>query len=256
MRQLTAFARKEFMELVRTGKLFLLLIVSVLFGIMNPAIAKLTPWMMEMMADSLAESGMVVTAVKVDAMTSWTQFYKNIPMALVIFILMFSGILTAEYQKGTLINMLTKGMVRWKVILAKACTVLVCWSVCYWLCYGITYGYTGYFWDNSDAAHLFFAAFCMYLLGIWLISLIMLMSSFCNSTSGVLAAVGGIFAVIYLLGMVPKLTKYLPVYLSSASRLLTGEGGAADYRMAVIITVASAIALFTGAVISFNKKNL
>ena len=48
-----AFLKKEWMEAVRTGRLGILLLVFVLFGIMNPAMAKLTPWMMELMADSL-----------------------------------------------------------------------------------------------------------------------------------------------------------------------------------------------------------
>ena len=51
---------------------------------MNPAIAKLTPWLMEQFATSLQESGLVVTEVIVNAMTSWTQFYKNIPMGLIV----------------------------------------------------------------------------------------------------------------------------------------------------------------------------
>ena len=37
------------------------------FGIMNPAIAKLTPFLMEMFAESLAESGMVITEIPVNA---------------------------------------------------------------------------------------------------------------------------------------------------------------------------------------------
>lgn len=57
MRQLSAFLRKEGMEFIRTGKIWILLIIFILFGIMNPAIAKLTPWMVETMSDSLAESG-------------------------------------------------------------------------------------------------------------------------------------------------------------------------------------------------------
>lgn len=60
MRVLTAFIQKEVVELYRTGKLALLLILFILFGIMNPAMAKLTPWIMEMSAESLAESGMVL----------------------------------------------------------------------------------------------------------------------------------------------------------------------------------------------------
>ncbi len=49
MKQLTAFTKKEFMELIRTGKALLLMILFILFGIMNPAIAKLTPWLLETM---------------------------------------------------------------------------------------------------------------------------------------------------------------------------------------------------------------
>ena len=131
MRQLSAFLRKEGMELIRTGKIWILLIIFILFGIMNPAIAKLTPWMVETMSDSLAESGMVLTEVKVNAMTSWNQFYKNISMALIIFALMLSGILTTEYQKGTLVNMLTKGLIRWKVVGAKSIASIGLWTVCY-----------------------------------------------------------------------------------------------------------------------------
>ena len=51
MRALLAFLKKEWMETVRSGKLLLLIIIFTIFGIMNPAIAKLTPWLMEMMAD-------------------------------------------------------------------------------------------------------------------------------------------------------------------------------------------------------------
>ena len=116
MRQLTAFTKKELRESLRTGRMPLLVILSVLFGIMNPLVAKLTPWMMENFAGSLEESGMVLTEIKVDVFTSWTQFYKNTPIYLIVFIVIASGILTTEYQKGTLIIILTKGMNRWKPV--------------------------------------------------------------------------------------------------------------------------------------------
>ena len=67
-------------EVLRSGRLMILGLLFVLFGIMNPAIAKLTPWLLETLSDSLAESGMIVTDVKVSAMDSWVQFYKtNMP---------------------------------------------------------------------------------------------------------------------------------------------------------------------------------
>lgn len=165
MTQLMAFIKKEWMELLRTGKFIIIVILFMIFGVMNPAIAKLTPWLMKMYSKSLEESGLILTEAKVDALTSWVQFYKNVPMALIVFLLMFSGILAVEYQKGTLINMITKGLSRWKIVISKSVVLLLLWSFGYWMCYGITYAYNEYFWDNSIAKEVGFAAFCVYLLG-------------------------------------------------------------------------------------------
>ena len=85
-----AFLKKEWMEWLRTGRLMVLLMVFVLLGIMSPALAKLTPWLMETLSDSMAGTGIVTTEITVDAMVSWAQFYKNIPMGLVIFVLLCS----------------------------------------------------------------------------------------------------------------------------------------------------------------------
>lgn len=79
MKQFIAFFNKECLELVRNGKLFILTIIFVIGGILNPAIAKLTPRIMEMASESMADTGMVITSVKIDAMSSWVQFYKNVP---------------------------------------------------------------------------------------------------------------------------------------------------------------------------------
>lgn len=70
MRAFLAFTKKEWLELIRTGKCVLLLILFTLFGIMNPAIAKLTPWMMEMLSADLSDMGLILTETNVDALTS------------------------------------------------------------------------------------------------------------------------------------------------------------------------------------------
>ena len=83
MNSLLAFMKKEYLEAARTGKIVILILLFVLFGIMSPVIAKLTPWIMETLSDSMAENGLIVTNIEVDALTSWTQFFKNIPIALI-----------------------------------------------------------------------------------------------------------------------------------------------------------------------------
>ena len=98
MKAFFAFFKKEVLESARSGKLLFLTLLFCAFGIMNPAIAKLTPWLLEIMADELAGSGMTVTEVTVDALTSWTQFFKNIPMALIAFVLMLFIAMPASAQ--------------------------------------------------------------------------------------------------------------------------------------------------------------
>ena len=149
MRAFLSFFKKEWLEQLRTGKLVMLGAVFVLFGIMNPAIAKLTPWLLETLSDSLAQSGMTVTAYEVTAFDSWTQFFKNIPMALIVFVLAECGIFAKEYSGKTLVLCLTKGLSRRKVVLAKTATLTVLWSTLYFMCFGITWFYSAYFWDNS-----------------------------------------------------------------------------------------------------------
>ena len=256
MRALTAFIQKEALEIIRSGKGLLLVLIFILFGIMNPAIAKLTPWMMETMADSLKDTGLAVKAVEVNAMTSWTQFYKNAPMAMIIFVLLFGGIFTREYQKNTLVIMVTKGLSRWKIVVSKMSVLIIMWTVCYWMMFGITYGYNLYFWDNNGVRHILFSAFCLYMTGIWLISLLILGSAFLNSGGAVLGIVGGGVFLCYLLSLLPDCSKYLPTYLLNSQILLTGSESCCEFLPAVVMIIILSICFTVVAVVTFNKKAL
>ena len=138
MKSLFAFVRKEFLEQIRSARLFIVGALFILFGIMNPAIAKLTPWLLKTLSDSLAETGIIVTDVNVTALDSWVQFFKNMPIGLIAFILLQSTVFTKEYQSGTLVLSLTKGLERYKVVLSKFFALLLLWTLGYFLCFGTT----------------------------------------------------------------------------------------------------------------------
>ncbi|MGN0319309.1 MAG: ABC transporter permease subunit [Lachnospira sp.] len=254
MRTAVAFLKKEWMEYYRTGKLIIIVVIFALFGLMNPAIAKMTPFLMEQLA-SMEDSGMVITVSTVDASMSWMQFYKNIPMALVVMLLLFGGILTNELQKGTLIPVLTKGLSRWKVLLTKGINLILIWTAGYWLCYGITYFYSDYYWDNSIMSNLFFAAFCYWLFGMMIMALMTLFSAMTTSFGGVVLGVGVIYFAMTLLGMIPKISSYLPIYLTSTSELLAG-GNTGDYVTAIIITFVITIGAVIAGCMVFNKREI
>lgn len=256
MKQFAAFTKKEILGQLRTGRLLVLIIIFCLFGIMNPAIAKMTPWLMEMMSEQLAESGMAVTAVDVDALTSWVQFFKNMPMALIVFLILFSGIFTTEYHKGTLINVVTKGMKRWKIFVSKMSVMMIIWTLGCLACYGITFGYNAYFWDNSVVHNVFFAAACFYLFGLWLISVLGLASVFCDSQGTVMLALGAAFGVSYLFGLFPAVKEYMPSYLMQSAGLLTGNNDSGDFLLAILVLLVLIALQSMLSVTVFKKKNL
>ena len=251
-----AFLRKEWMELCRTGRLLILLLIFILLGIMNPALAKLTPWLAEMASESLADAGFITTAVTVDAMTSWGQFYKNIPAGIIIFILISSGSFTNEYQKGTLVPVVTKGLSRRKIVLAKALMIFASWTTLYLLCFGITYGYNAYFWDNSIAQHPFFATAMVWLFGVWVIALLVFFSAMAQNGTQVLLGVGGIAMGVYMLSMFPKLSKFLPIKLMDGMSLLQGADHPGDYYGGIAVSGLMVFLCMVLAVVFFDRKQL
>ena len=197
-----------------------------------------------------------VTEITVTAMDSWVQFFKNIPMGLIAFILIQCSIFTKEYSSGTLVLALTKGLPRVQVVVAKATVLMALWSVGYWLCFGITYAYNAYYWDNSIAQNLLFSTLCWWIFGGFIICLITLFSTCFRSTSGVLLGIGGTVFALYLLGLLPKVSRFVPTALTDGTSLIYGVKKSEDFLPALIITAAIGFfTLFVGASV-FNKKRL
>ena len=256
MRAFLAFIKKEWMEQLRSSRIIVLTIIFVMFGIMNPAIAKLTPWLFEVMAESLEESGMVVTTVEVDAMTSWVQFFKNVPMALIVFVLMQSSIFTKEYQSGTLVLALTKGLHRYKVVFSKAAVLTLMWTGLYWMQYGITYVYNDYFWDNSVAKNLLFSVTCWWVFGLWVIALQVLFSTIASANTGVMVGTGAVVVISYMISLLPKLSKYMPTLLMDGNSLIYGVKEEQDYTIALIVVLVTGLICIVASVPILNKKRI
>ena len=256
MKTLTAFMKKEFLEHLRSGRLVILGLLFLLLGVMNPAVAKLTPWLFEVMADDLAQSGMVVTSVTVTALDSWVQFFKNIPIGLIAFVLLESSIFTKEYQSGTLVLSLTKGLPRWQVVAAKSAMLLLLWTIGFWAVFGITYGYSAWYWDNAVAQNLLFAAACWWLFGLWVNALLTLFSAIARSNTVVLAGTGGAVLAACLLGMLPKLDAYSPAALMGGSALISGAAEPSAFVTAIIVTALTGILCLAAAIPLFNRKRL
>ena len=256
MRGFGVFCKKEMTELLRTYRVFLLGAVALIFGILSPLIAKLTPWLMEQYADSFREQGIIVGEVTVTAKDSWTQFDKNFFIVLIVGVAIFSGSYVNEYAKGTLIPLVTKGLTRTGVVLSKLLMQLLTWTVYFGVTIGITWGYTAYFWDTSVVKNTLWMALFFWLMGVFLLAALAFFSSFLNSAIQVLLGVGGVYVLLTMLGMIKSIESLLPTYLMSSAALLTGEKTPGDFAAAAGIAGAASVVLAILAVLITRRRRL
>lgn len=256
MRQYTVFLKKEMLEFTRTYRLLILFAVFMIIGIMDPLTAKLMPYLLE----NFMPDGMAVSIPDPAAIDSWTQFYKNVPqMGLIVVVLLFAGIVSSEYTNSTLVNMLTKGLRPHTITLSKVTVALAMWTGAYWCCFLITYGYTEYYWDQSECSNIFFAALCLWLFGVVVVTGVTAASSFFKNFYGSLIVIGMVTAVMYMISLAPAARKYDPLSLATGNTgLLNGTAAPADLRWSIIIALLLSIAfvLFTTVGIKYMKKKL
>jgi len=96
----------------------------------------------------------------------------------------------------------------------------------------------------------------VWLFGIFIVSLIVLFSTLTKSNTGVLLGVGGVVLVSYLLSTLPKISKYLPTFLTDGNSLIYGIKDVNDYLAAIIITALASVICIAVSIPVFNKKQL
>lgn len=252
MRAFLAMTKKEFLESLRTYRLLIVASVFLLFGMLNPITAKIMPKLLS----SFMPEGMTVTLAEPGAIDSWIQFYKNMSTQLILFIIVFCGIVANELSRGTLINMLTKGLSRKTVILSKFTAVISIWTVSYLICFGTTFAYTMYLLPG-ELPNVAFSALCMWLFGVLQISMMLLGGVLSGSIYGSLLLAGGFTGILMVINIAPKLEKYNPYLLSSGSvSLLTSNIDISDFYVSICVTLVLIFFFIIGSIMLFDKKQI
>lgn len=254
MRTYLAFTKKEFTENWRTFKLMIMLVVFLIFGILSPLTAMFTPEILKMAGLNPAAIGMSNPTF----MDSWAQFFKNVgQMGLLVLVIVFSGMMATEFTKGTLINILTKGMKRSTVILSKFTVATMIWTLSYLLCLAVCYGYTAYYFTMDELNNGFVSFFSIWLYGILLIALVIFGGVLFKNIYGSLLLTGGLVVVMTLINIVPKFQKYNPATLTGYNLpLLMGQKNLSDILPALIISAVLIVAVMAASIMAFNKKQV
>lgn len=254
MRGTKAFLRKEMLALKRSRSFYIALGVFLLFGLMNPLLTILTPILFEILAPQMEEIGMSIGVIEASSSLCWQEFSENFSMMLIVFVIMYAGIMTSEYRRGTLILVLTKGMSKKGIYLSKLVSVLLVWTLGYIGMTAVTLIFSACLWDNSEVCHLPAVIIVMWLSGVMLCCLIMCFSAFFKGMAQVLVGTGAVVFVCLILGIIPGAAKYLPTSLMETSSVMAGysEIGIPSVLITVAICVVSTALGFW----KFEKKEI
>ena len=237
---------------MKNYRFLILFTVFLTFGIMSAFLAKFMP---EILSALAADMEMTSEPVALDA---WKQFYKNISgVGFSAFIILFGSCLSNEYSKGTLVLMVTKGLSRKAVILAKYTVAAALMTISYWIGYAATYGYTALLWNDNHLSNVAFAAVSLWIVGFLYLSILMIGCVIFRQTFTSILFTGGIVAIISLLGMIEPIAKFNPFILTSKNiDLISGEAVPAEFMIPAVISIALSILGVLIAIRLFNKKQL
>lgn len=256
MRDFCAFSKKEAIEMLRTYKLLIMISIFAVIGILNPVTAKFVPQLI----DQFLPGNIRIDIPEPTAMDSWSQFFKNVPqMGLVVMVIVFGGMMSGEFSRGTLVNLLTKGLSRHTVVLSKFFMTVALWSVSYLLCFSLSYAYTAYFWPGEHVNNLLYSILFMWLFAILLISCIMLGGIIFGRSYGAVLFTGGVVVFIFIMNIFPIdiVRRLNPVGLVSKSMsLLAGQTPISELTGAAAVSVLLTAALIILSVAFFNKKQV
>ena len=252
MKGYIAFVKKEFVENPKNYRFLILFAIFAVFGMSSAFLAKFTP---EIIAAFGA--GLEITEEPV-ALDAWQQFFKNISgIGFSAFIILFGSCMSSEYSKGTLLLLVTKGLARPSVIMAKYTVAAVSMTVSFWVSFVGAYGYTYYLWPDASLSNVVPSAFFMWMIGFLYLSILILGCVLFKQTFTSILFTGGIVALFSVLSVVKPLSAFNPVVLTSRNvDLISGEISMTEFLIPFIVSVVLSVVFLAAAIRAFNKKQL
>lgn len=254
MRIFFSLIRKESIENIRTKKMLGLLLLFIFIGLISPLTAKLTPQILQ----AIATDGIDIKANTPTEIDSWVQFFKNVKqIGMFGLVILFSTQVTNEIQKGTLINLLSKGLPRYQVIMSKWFFNTIMWFCSYCICFLVAFGYTKYFFGNTfPVGNILMAALLPLIFGIFLISLEILGSVITENVVGTLIFVAIGVVIQFILSLKDEIVKYMPIALLGKPVNIIKGIGFNDYFIPIFTTFGLIIICITSSIIVLNKKEM
>jgi len=282
-----AFLGKEFREILRTWRIWVLPGIVLFFAVSGPPLAKVTPQLLNALVPAQG-TGVVIQLpdpTYVDAYLQWTknlsqivlfaviimfgiqlpdptyvdaylQWTKNLSqIVLFAVIIMFGGVISSETHAGTAALVLTKPLSRMAFVIAKfvsqAALVVVPVVAGALVTWGITYAVFG----EAPLAPLAEATGAWLAFALLFVALMELLSAVLDSQAGAGGAGFGVYILLGIASLWRPALDYSPAALMGAPTNLV-MGKSVSLGWPIVVTFALTALCVAGAVLVFRRREL
>ncbi len=227
--------RKEWMDLARSYRLLVVIIVLVFFGLTSPLAAKLAPEIV-----SIAPGGAEIAKI-IPPPTVWdaiAQYIKNMPMfGMITALLVTMGAIAQEKDTGTAAMMLVKPLTRGVFLGAKFLSLAALFAIAMALAGVSCYYYTLLLFEAVDILPWLILNVFLYLYVLDILAITLLCSTVTRSQGAAAGIALGLIVAGWITGSL-GLGKYLPGELATWSgRLMHGDSTASWIALGVSLGI-------------------
>lgn len=244
--------KKEIEEYLKTGKFYILLFVFVFFAILSPITAKFLPEIIKNLSQ-----GILITIPPPTWRDSFVQFSKNLnQIVFIVIVIVFIGSVSEEKNHGTAALIATKGIDRRKWVVSKFLFQFILSVLLLIFSFFLCFYYANLLFPDTQ----FYAAISSTVLFLIYLFFVLSLTIFSSSIGKNLLQSAGIFFTIFIviniLNILPKVSPYNPMTLSSiesqwiSSKVAWGDA----IKPSISSLLLSAILIISGAIYFHNQE--
>lgn len=254
MSNLWLLVKKDFLEMRRSKKLLVLLILFLFVAITSPITAKMLPQIIKW----ASVPGISITIPEPTYKDALDQFIKNISqIGMLVLIFLAAGAVAEEKSRKSLEMLLTKPITRRQFILSKFITYLGVTAVLFIGAAGIFYLYTVSLFSGFNLAYFLIVAAMVLLYILMLVAITISASTICKS-SLMAAGIGFLFFVSFSIvsSLASKLSKYLPDRILNQYVSVLNNGWDSQLFYPIVISLLLLVAAIWTSVIHFRYQEI
>lgn len=248
------FLGKEFREMARTWRIWVLPGMMLFFSLTSPILALIAPALVSSLAGG--KEGVVVTIPSPVAVDAYQQFLKHMNQIILLAIVIAgAGCVSGERRSGTAALVLTKPLSRGGFILAKVLSQQVLLGLTAAVGAGLCVAVTTVLFGASPIQPFLLAVLLWLVQALLLVVVMTLLSALFTSQGGACGVGLGVYFLGQLLGLWSPAAEYSPAGLTpAAARILAGQSPPVLWPVGTAILLAGVLALL--AVWAFQQKDL